>query len=283
MGERNEAGRNGVTSTEAPLTNQPSEEVDVAPAHSKRSPAFQFYPAEFLASRKVDRMSMTERGAYITLLCQCWLDNGLPTDLSELAESVRMKPAQFERMWENGKIRHCFVERGGKFHNERLDIERKKQIEYRRRQADNGSKGGRPTKSGGEAGNNPPVSENNPPVSDRKALISSHLVSTDLDSSRSPSVIRRRRLDAAFEHECGIYLPQRAHDDFAALHPGEDLFAWFMAVCEAWKGRNTGADMFRFWKARHDERWPPEIPVAAVRSNEPEWVRKVRERKAAQS
>ena len=109
----------------------------MAPIHSKRSPAFQFYARDFLSSPKVDRMAMTERGAYITLLSRCWLDNGLPTDLSELAYFCRMKPSQFERMWKNGKISQCFHERGGKLHNERLDVERKKQAHNRQRQTDN--------------------------------------------------------------------------------------------------------------------------------------------------
>lgn len=251
MSNNGKVGTRDVDSTHAPLTNQPVEEVDMAPSHSKRSPAFQFYPAEFLASRKVDRMSMTERGIYITLLCQCWLDNGLPTDLDELADAVRMKPAQFKRLWENSKLRLCFQERGGKLHHDRLDVERKKQVEYRRRQADAANK------RWDTHGNATAL----PPHKQSDALISSHLNSSDLNSTRP--IIRRRRMDAAMEHESGIYLPQRAFDDFSALHPGEDLAAWFESVCSAWAGRNTGADMFRFWKARHDEKWPPEMPVAS--------------------
>ena len=237
------------------------------PTSKRTTPAFQFYPAEFLASAKVDRMSMTERRIYITLLCRCWLDNGLPIDLDELADYARMKPEKFRRLWTDPRCRipQCFHERAGKLHHSRLDDERKKQAEYRRRQADNGSKGGRPLKSGGEP-------QNNPRVSDSKALISSSLNSSDLSSSRLSPVMRRRRMDAAFEHECGIYLPQRAFDDFSALHPGEDLTAWFESVCSAWAGRNTGADMFRFWKARHDEKWPPERPEVTDRRL-PAWAR----------
>jgi uncharacterized protein YdaU (DUF1376 family) len=232
------------------------------PTHSKRSPAFQFYPAEFLASRKVHRMSMTERGVYITLLCQCWLDNGLPTDLDELAEGVEMKPDQFKRMWTNGKgkLSLCFAERGGKLHHDRLDAERKKQSDYRRRQADNGAKGGRPTKSTGEPDNNPPLSE-------RKALISSPLVSSDLNSSHSQgtarpqTIIRKRRMDAAFEHVSGMYVPQRAHDDLVPQHPPDfDLMPWYESVCKSWAGKATG-DLIKFWKARHDETFPAERPA----------------------
>lgn len=114
----------------------PCVEDAVASTHSTKAPAFQFYPRDFLSSPKVDVMSMTERGVYITLLSRCWLDNGLPTDVAVLAKFVRMKTPQFERMWTNGPMHECFAERGGKLHNERLDKERKKQTDFRRRQQD---------------------------------------------------------------------------------------------------------------------------------------------------
>ena len=141
MGETKETGHAGAINADVPLNTQPESEVGMSPAHSKLSPAFQFYARDFIASPKVDRMAMTERGAYITLLARCWLDNGLPTDLKELAYFCRMKPSQFERMWKAGKIGQCFHERAGKLHNERLDIERKKQTENRKRQSDNAAAG----------------------------------------------------------------------------------------------------------------------------------------------
>lgn len=103
----------------------------------EKSPAFQFYPKDFLSSSKVSLMPMTERGVYITLLSRCWLDNGLPMDLKTLAGFAKMKQAQFEKMWKNGQIGSCFSERDGRFHNTRLDEERQKQDHNRRRQTDN--------------------------------------------------------------------------------------------------------------------------------------------------
>lgn len=259
---------------------QPSEVVDVAPSHSKRSPAFQFYPADFISSGKVDRMSMTERGIYITLLARCWLDDGLPTDMASLAAFARMKPAQFERVWFGGELAKCFVVRSGKLRNLRLDDEHRKQVEYRQRQRDNGKRGGRPKGLGisglseNKGSVNSGLSDIEASTKPKKSSSSSSSFSSSSSSSveRTRPLIQRRRMDAAFEHECGIYMPQRAHDDFLALHPGEDLAAWFFAVCDAWAGRNTGADMFRFWKARHDERWPPEQPKS-VDKRLPEWAR----------
>jgi uncharacterized protein YdaU (DUF1376 family) len=114
--------------------------VDMANAKPTTAPAFQFYTADFLGSTKVDAMSMTERGVYITFLARCWQDNGLPTDPKALASMARMKPQQFARMWAEGMLHQCFYERGGKLHNRRLDKERNKQQDYRRRQSDNATR-----------------------------------------------------------------------------------------------------------------------------------------------
>jgi len=82
-----------------------------------KSPAFRFYPADFLADIKVASMSMEERGIYITLLCHCWLENGLPVD-STLAKTLLIC---------NESVASCFYEKNGKFRNKRLDLEKKNQ------------------------------------------------------------------------------------------------------------------------------------------------------------
>lgn len=130
------------------------------------SPAFQFYARDWLSSSKVQRMSMTERGVYQTLLAFEWLDGSLPTDMKQLAAMVGMKASQFQRMWSSGALCECFVERDGRFVNERLESERQKQRDFRRRQSDNGSKGGRPKP---QAIRNPDDSQKNPGLTQVKA------------------------------------------------------------------------------------------------------------------
>ena len=244
----------------------------MASANSKstKSPAFQFYPRDFFSSAKVDAMSMTERGVYITLLGRCWLDQGLPVDMALLAKFARMKPAQFERMWTGGTLRQCFYERGGKFQNERLDHERKVQADFRRRQAANGIKGGRPRnpeKPTGSFG----LTQPKPNESSASAsAFSSASASAEKRDVRPAPIIARRRLDAAWEGPKGLYVPQRKHSDFIQLrdHPNaeRELLAWYGEVAEAWSG-SPGADMMKFWTARYDEKWP------APDSRLPAWAR----------
>lgn len=48
------------------------------------SPAFQFYPAEFLNDEATLNMTLEERGMYITLLCHCWINGSLPNKFGKL-------------------------------------------------------------------------------------------------------------------------------------------------------------------------------------------------------
>jgi uncharacterized protein YdaU (DUF1376 family) len=132
---------NGSGSDTASAPKQSGVEAPEMPtSKSTKAPAFQFYPRDFLSSGKVDRMSMTERGAYITLLSRCWLDHGLPTEVNVLARMCRMPTKTFAKMWANSEIRSCFHEKGGRLHNDRLDTERLKQADYKRRQTDRAEK-----------------------------------------------------------------------------------------------------------------------------------------------
>lgn len=106
-----------------------------------KSPAFQIYPADFLADAKTLVMSASEIGAYWLLLCVCWRENGLPDDLDELAAIARTPVKQFQKSWEK-RIQRCFMKReDGKWTHKRLQTERDKQIENREKRQKAGEKG----------------------------------------------------------------------------------------------------------------------------------------------
>jgi len=96
------------------------------------SPAFQFYPNDWLSSPKIMTMSPAEEGAYIRLLCICWANDGLPDNDDELAVLSRLGED-----WLNGRstaVRKCFIKHPKKnnfLHNKRLMTEAKKQHSYR--------------------------------------------------------------------------------------------------------------------------------------------------------
>jgi uncharacterized protein YdaU (DUF1376 family) len=106
-----------------------------------KSPAFQFYPADFLMGALT--FTLAERGAYISLLCYQWDNGSVPDDLATLGVIFNTKRAETKRIWE--KIQQKFPQTpDGVRCNSRLEIERKKQEEFKRTRAENGAKGGRP-------------------------------------------------------------------------------------------------------------------------------------------
>lgn len=246
---------------------------------SKRTtaPAFQFYPSDFLGSPEVHAMSLTEVGAYIKLLGFCWDMDGLPTDHNKLASMLRIPRSRFDRLWK-GPLGDCFQELSGKYRNGRLDRERYKQKSYARRQSDNAKS--RWNKDRGDATALPPKKSGTPVamLSDLQSPSPTSVPTTKnvVGTARAQSLIARRRMDAAFEYG-RLYVPQRAHTDLSALHPdGFNLFPWYERVSEDWtngahKDDSPGADMIKFWKARHDEEWPPAVTPASAKV--PAWAR----------
>jgi uncharacterized protein YdaU (DUF1376 family) len=97
----------------------------------KNPPSFQFYPRDFLSDINVQAMTMEERGIYITLLCLCWIEDGLPFDDSHPMATLWKKPG----------VAKCFVEKNGKLRNPRMDRERRKQIKYHKSQQEAGLRG----------------------------------------------------------------------------------------------------------------------------------------------
>ena len=104
----------------------------------EKSPAFQLYPKDFLTDERVQLMSYTERGIYITLLSLCWLETSLPWEPTRIAQLLHMKPSRFAKWWQNG-LSLCFVPReDGRLVNPRLESERLKQEQFRSRQSEKG-------------------------------------------------------------------------------------------------------------------------------------------------
>jgi uncharacterized protein YdaU (DUF1376 family) len=144
-----------------------------------RAPAFQFYPKDFLHDSNVVLMNLTERGAYITLLCYCWSEGSILNDPAKLAKFCNVTPSVMRRLWV--AIAPCFrpAEEPGRLIHPRLDRERQKQLAFKRRQSDNGRKGGRPHK--------PDESQINPTLSSGLSQTKPKESSSSLSSSSSAS------------------------------------------------------------------------------------------------
>lgn len=103
-----------------------------------KAPAFQFYPNDFLGG-VVASYSLEEIGLYTVLLAFDWNLSGLPLDVEKLAKLSRVSLRKFRVLWET--VGENFVERDGRYFNPRLQLERAKQEEWRRKSSDGGKKG----------------------------------------------------------------------------------------------------------------------------------------------
>lgn len=116
----------------------------------EKAPAFQFYPRDFLMDGHVMSMNLTERGAYVTLLCVCWLELSLPVDLPALARLCKVPPVVFARLWP--ALEPCFTILDGRLVQARMERERRGQLDRRAVKALAGQKGGKATAEGKQNG-----------------------------------------------------------------------------------------------------------------------------------
>jgi uncharacterized protein YdaU (DUF1376 family) len=99
-----------------------------------RSPAFQFYPADWLGSQRVTLMTLEEEGAYIRLLCYCWTHGSVPADPAKAARLVGKGASTTLAT----TVLTMFQADGGIMVHDRLEMERKKQADWREKSAAGG-------------------------------------------------------------------------------------------------------------------------------------------------
>ena len=108
-----------------------------------KSPAFQFYPKDWLSDGPVREMTHEQKGIYADLLSIYWIEEGLPSDLGRLARLTGVPARRFEKLWE--PIGRCFRIEGDRLVQKRLEEEKAKQDAFRKMQSVKGSKGGKPS------------------------------------------------------------------------------------------------------------------------------------------
>ena len=108
-----------------------------------KSPAFQFYPKEWLSSMDIMLMTPEQEGAYIRLLCICWEsgDCSIPDDDRQLSMLSRLGEGWFKGS--STVVRNKFIshpDKPGFLTNERLLREAQKQADWARKCSAGGRK-----------------------------------------------------------------------------------------------------------------------------------------------
>lgn len=142
-----------------------------------KAPAFQFYPHDFLVGTA--DLTAEEVGGYIRLLCYQWAKGSLPNDdkklmqLSGITDGLSLGNVSVKfRLCDDGLKR-----------NDRLEKVRLEQQEYRRKQSENGQKGGNPNFKPGNP--NPYYKKDNPQDNPK--------INSSSSSSSSPSSITTKK------------------------------------------------------------------------------------------
>lgn len=103
----------------------------------KKSPAFQFYPEDWLTDRDVIFMTPAQEGAYLRLICYCWIDNdnSIPDDDDQLSALCRIDKGAL-RVVKAKFIQH--PTKDGFLTHSRLQKEAEKQRVWREKSAKGG-------------------------------------------------------------------------------------------------------------------------------------------------
>ena len=231
----------------------------------EQSPAFQFYPRDFLSDERVLVMGATARGAYITLLCVCWIEGSLPTSDDHLSRLANCPLREWNRI--KSDVVSCFYEQDGRYYQKRLEIERKKQSDWKAGLSEAGREGAARRWRGHsqaiaspEAGHALANGESMPLQSS-----SSSSSSNTPTACVAPIASGPHRSHAFCSIAC---VPSFLHQEFRAGLNREDqdaadaeLRAGYLAHVNAWpKGKPTG-DAIAFWRAWYREKYAPPVPV----------------------
>jgi uncharacterized protein YdaU (DUF1376 family) len=250
-----------------------------------KSPAFQFYPKDFLGDGDQAGMSLQETGAYARLMCYEWNSHGdgIPDDAIRAANMVHAAPGAMRKMWP--AIRSMFVAHPtepGRLVHPRLEKERAKQNIFRRRQSDASKKRwssrGIPTASSGDIPLAIPKASS--PISDLRSSDSSQLPRKEREGGRARDAGLMAGSRPINHGECLVHGPvcfrPRFSDKYLPRFGGNHaaMLAWATGVCEAWServhnGENVPhGDDFAFWAAAYDEHFKPALASGPNVSNE---------------
>lgn len=98
------------------------------PLGNNKSPAFQFYPGDYLKDAKVNSLTSTQEAAYWRLVCFCWTEGNLPNNAPAL-HMLCKRDASLEDI--EHVIALMFIKKGDRLYHKRLEIERLRQAENR--------------------------------------------------------------------------------------------------------------------------------------------------------
>ena len=116
----------------------------------KDVPYFPLYAANILASKPFKLMALEQRGLWITIQMECWVNGSVPSDMASLSKYLGVPLEEIERCLT--QIQLAFLERkGGELISPELESYREKYLKARQMQSAGGIEGAKRKKAKKEA------------------------------------------------------------------------------------------------------------------------------------
>lgn len=248
------------------------------------SPAFQFYPKDFLTSSTVRLMSMEARGVYITLLALSWLDGALPASVDDLAKLAGCSARKLKKIWPN--IASAFTLTDAGYVNLRLEKEREKQRGSKAESSEKGRKGAEARWHGHSPGISQPMPEPDATataqampadsfsiaIADRNKENAQARVSRSGGAALAGMLPRDHLTHEACSPNYAWCVPYSVHVKLAARlapkHGGDvvaakgALLAWYPTVWASLPEGTVLGDAFKFWGPRFDAAFASTVAVS---------------------
>jgi uncharacterized protein YdaU (DUF1376 family) len=202
-----------------------------------KSPAFQFYPSDYLSSQRVQMLTLEEEGAYIRLLCYCWQHGSIPADPEQIARLVGKGASTtlattVQAMFKQSKTEERLV-------HDRLEREKCKQAVWREKSAEGGRKSAEKRK-GGSTTLQPPLEGCLPNATNQKATLLSSSSSSSSNDEEDAKASSRKRFSKPTLEEVSQY--------GLTLNPPFIQSSKFIDYYEA-NGWKVGKNPMKDWKA----------------------------------
>ncbi len=103
-------------------------------------PAFQFYSSNYMSTIQYRTMSLSERGLMMSMLCECWVNSYVPSDISQLAKILGYSNDEVSQSLSTN-VMHFFYKEDDRIISPELIAYRNKLDERQRLQIEGGKKG----------------------------------------------------------------------------------------------------------------------------------------------
>jgi hypothetical protein len=149
---------------------------------TKPVPYYPLFAANLIASKPFRLMTLEERGLWITIQMECWVNGAVPSNLDELAKYLGVTSDEVHRCFTKTQM-SFLVKEEGQFKSPELEAQRKEYLERREKQRIGGIDGARRKKAKQEVAMKIGIPEG-PPEGSLSYINSNQLKSSSLMSNQ---------------------------------------------------------------------------------------------------